>query len=334
MGQVLHTNAVTTHAIRKEIQEAPATVSTRSLARRFGRNYLTVQKWRGRDSVEDRRSGPQEPCPKSLSKVEEAACVYFRKTTQLSLDDCFYTLQEEIPHLKRSNLHRVFQKHGISTLPDEDSKTRETKTFKEYPIGYFHVDIAQVNTEEGRLYMFVAIDRTSKFAYVELHEKSTREIAAQFLETLVVQVPYTIHTVLTDNGSQFTNPRKPKVSAQENESMDQKINKGVKCNAFDAVCLKNNIEHRLTLPYHPWTNGQVERMNRTIKEATVKKYYYKTHDNLKEHLQAFIDAYNFGKRLKALKGLTVFDYINKCWHQEPDRFVKNPVHLFAGLYTY
>ena len=173
MGQVLHPNAVTTHAIRKEIQEAPSSVSDRALARRYGLGLPTVQKWRRRGSVEDRRSGPQEPRPKSLSKAEEAACVYFRTTTQLSLDDCLYSLQESIPHLKRSNLHRLFQKYGISTLPKEENKTPETKKFKEYPIGYFHVDIAQVNTEEGRLYMFVAIDRTSKYAYVELHDKST-----------------------------------------------------------------------------------------------------------------------------------------------------------------
>lgn len=96
---------------------------------------------------------------------------------------------------------------------------------------------------------------------------------------------------------------------------------------------KHNIEHRLTLPYHPWTIGQVERMNRTIKDATVKKYHYETHDKLKQHLQCFIDAYNFAKRLKALKGLTVFDYINKCWLNEPDRFKHDPRHTFPVTYN-
>ena len=86
--------------------------------------------------------------------------------------------------------------------------------------------------------MFVAIYRVSKFAYVELHDKSTRGIAAQFLETVIETVPYSIHTVLTYNKSLFTNPRKPKVSAKENESLNHKINKGVKSNAFDAVGLK------------------------------------------------------------------------------------------------
>ena len=51
-------------------------------------------------------------------------------------------------------------------------------------------------------------------------------------------------------------------------------------------------------------NGQVERMNRTIKDATVKRYYYQSHDHLKHHLHTFLMGCNFAKRLKTLKGLT------------------------------
>jgi hypothetical protein len=103
-------------------------------------------------------------------------------------------------------LHRCLQRHGISRLPDvEDGKGAKRK-FKTYPIGYFHIDIAEVRTAEGKLYLLVAIDRTSKFAYVELHEKATRRIAADFLQNLIKAVPYKIHTVLTDNGTHFTDP--------------------------------------------------------------------------------------------------------------------------------
>ena len=119
----------------EEISKRPKEVSSRALSRRYGINYLTVKKWRERDSVEDRRSGPLDPRPKSLSKVEETTCIYFRTTTQLSLDDCLYSLQDSISHLKRSNLHRLFQKYRISTLPKEENKTPKTKNFKEYPIG-------------------------------------------------------------------------------------------------------------------------------------------------------------------------------------------------------
>ncbi len=70
------------------------------------------------------------------------------------------------------------------------------------------------------------------------------------------------------------------------------------------ICAANGIEHRLAKPSHPWTNGQVERMNRTLKDATVKRYHYDNHDQLRCHLSDFPDAYNYARRLKTLSGLT------------------------------
>ncbi len=141
--------------------------------------------------------GPKEVRSSVLSPEEEAMCVAFRRHTLLPLDDCLYALQATIPHLSRSALHRLYQRHGISRLPE--TKGEPKKRFKSYPIGYFHIDIAEVRTEEGKLNLFVAIDRTSKFAFVRLEERASTKTATAFLDALVEAVPYQIHTVLTDN---------------------------------------------------------------------------------------------------------------------------------------
>ena len=93
---------------------------------------------------------------------------------------------------------------------------------------------------------------------------------------------------------------------------------------FDMRCRENGIEHRLTKIKHPWTNGQVERMNRTIKDATVKRFYYESHDQLRRHLADFVAAYNFARRLKTLKGLTPYEFTCKTWAAQPERFARNP----------
>lgn len=148
--------------------------------------------------------GPKEPASTVLTKTEKALIVAFRKHTLLPLDDCLYALQSSIPRLTRSSLHRCLQRHGISRLPDcEGNKRREKKKFKSYPVGFFHIDIAEVRTEEGKLYLFVAIDRTSKFVMAKLAGRATVSEAQTFLEELVAAVPYGIHTILTDNGIQF-----------------------------------------------------------------------------------------------------------------------------------
>lgn len=319
MGQILHGSARTTEVVRRAIQHSQE--SLKVLAVRYGINEKTVAKWRKRDYVHDAPMGPKEPASTVLMKEEEAICVAFRKHTLLPLDDCLYALQATIPHLSRSALHRCFSRHGINRLPDAEGDKPVKKKFKKYPIGYFHIDIAEVRTEEGKLYLFVAIDRTSKFAYVELHDKSDRQISTAFLHNLIKAVPYKIHTILTDNGSQFCHPPR-----YRNGPTAQYIR-----HMFGMCCDGYGIEHRMTKPKHPWTNGQVERMNRTIKEATVKRYYYNSHTQLKAHLHSFLMAYNFARRLKTLKGLTPYEYICKIWTIEPERFIVNPFHHTVGL---
>ena len=182
MGQVHHGSATTTAAVRRAIQHSQE--SLRALAKRYGIDPKTVAKWRKRSSTADRRTGPREPRSTVLSLEEEAVIVAFRRHTLLPLDDCLYALQATIPHLTRSSLHRCLQRHGIGRLPETDGDKPQRSRFRRYPIGFFHLDIAEVRTGEGKLYLLVAIDRTSKFAFVELHEKATRRIAADFLRAL------------------------------------------------------------------------------------------------------------------------------------------------------
>ena len=321
MGQVLHGSVRTTEAVRRAMQLRQESV--RALARRFGVSPTTVQKWRKRSTTADAKMGPKEARSTVLTLDEEAIVVAFRRHTLLPLDDCLYGLQPTIPHLTRSALHRCLQRHGISRLPEIEGDKPRKKRFAAYPIGYFHLDIAEVRTAEGKLHLFVAVDRTSKLAFAKLEEKANTYTASDFLRALIEAVPYRVHTVLTDNGVQFCDAPKNRSGPTATWRVHR----------FDRVCREHGIEHRLTKPNHPWTNGQVERMNRTLKDATVKRYHHESRDQLRAHLQLFVDAYNHARRLKTLRGLTPYEFVHQVWTKEPERFRLNPSHHIPGPYT-
>lgn len=316
MGQVLHAKARTTYAVRREIYNSQESII--KTAKKFNVNPKTVVKWKKRKDPHDLPMGPKNPGSKVLLQAEEEVIVAFRKMTGLGLDDVFYALKESIPRLTRSNLHRCLKRYGCSVLQKPEN-TREKKKFKAYPIGYFHVDIAEVKTAEGKMYLYVAIDRTSKFTYAHLYQSPTKEHAAEFLRNLIKSVPYKISKILTDNGIQFTNHDHHKHALPH---------------IFDCICQDHSIEHRKTKIKHPWTNGQVERMNKTLKQATVHSFYYDSHQQLKEHLYTYLMVYNFARPLNALKGKTPWLFILDQWTKSPELFIVDPNHFLVGLNNY
>jgi hypothetical protein len=154
--------------------------------------------------------------------------------------------------------------------------------------------------------------------------KAGKMAGAAFLRNAVEVFPYKIHIVLTDNGMAFADLPK---------NRDRPSTRLLGPHIFDRVCIEHGIEHRLTKPYHPWTNGQAERMNRTIKDATVKVYHYDDLKSLKAHVLAFVTAYNFAKHLKALRWRTPYQVICETWTKAPSIFKIDPHHLIPGPHT-
>jgi transposase InsO family protein len=318
MGAGLHGSARTTPRVRAELQASQE--GTRALAARYGLNPKTVAKWRGRTGTADAPMGPARPRSTVLSEAEEAIVVEFRRRTLLPLDDVLGCLREAIPALTRSALHRCLVRRGISRLPRDGEKASKRRRFAETAIGYVHIDSCELRLAEGKLFMFLAIDRVTKFVHVGFFDANTKMNGAAFLRDVVEAFPYAIHTVLTDNGIAFADL--PRYRDGPTARWMGHI--------FDRVCREHGIEHRLTKPYHPWTNGQAERMNRTVKDATIKAFHYPGLDALKAHVLAFVRAYNFAKHLKALRWRTPFQAICDAWTKDRSIFKINPHHLIPG----
>jgi transposase len=247
MASGLHGSARTTPRVRAELQASKE--ATRALAARYGLNEKTVAKWRKRATTADQPMGPNRPRSTVLSEVEEAIVVEFRHRTLLPLDDVLGCLRESIPKLSRSALHRCLVRHGISRLPKDEENTSKRKRFAETKIGYVHIDLCELRSAEGKTFLFLAIDRVSKFAYVELHPAANMMTGAAFMRSVVAVFPYKIHTVLTDNGITFAD--QPRYRSGPTARF--------RGHAFDRVCREHGIAHKLTKPYHPWTTDEVEQ---------------------------------------------------------------------------
>ena len=188
-----------------------------------------------------------------LTEAEEALIVEFPRRALLPLDELLGCLREPIPSLSRSALQRCLQRHGISRLARGSSAPPMCCRFADTPLGYVHLDSCEVRSAEGKRHLFLAIDRMTKFVYVEFHSQATMAAGATFLQNVIRVFPYQIHTVLTDSGTAFAD--QPRYRHGPTATL-------LGGHPFDRVCRAHGITHKLTRPYHPWTNGEAERMNR------------------------------------------------------------------------
>ena len=199
----------TTVNIRKEIKENIENLTIKEQAKKYNVSMKTIQKWRNRDNFEDAKHGAINPS-KSISDIEEYIICEIRKTTLLPLDDLLEVVNEFGIKITRSSLNRALKRNNLSNLkeylktlnPNEEIKQT---AFKEYPIGYIHIDIKYLpKIDNKRSYLYVAIDRASRVVFVDIYEDKTASSANNFLKDVIEYFPFEITKILTDNGKEFT----------------------------------------------------------------------------------------------------------------------------------
>lgn len=252
----LHANAALTPAKRAYVRTSPASVT--HLARELGVSQTTVRRWKGRDAITDRSSRPHRLLTR-FTLEEEVIVRELRTRLSLSLDDILEVMRRCVrPDISRSALHRCLRRLDLSA-PEPRAKP-EVHPFQPEPFGFVHVDLKHLTRLEGRpAYVFVAIERTTRFAHVEMIGQRNAVTVAGCLERFVEAFGHPVHTILTDNGSEFTD--------RFGQARWRTRATGTGAHPFDRVCARYGIAHRLTRPYTPQTNGMVERFNRRIAEG-------------------------------------------------------------------
>lgn len=311
----LHKNARTTPAIRAQIAASTDTAAT--LARRYGIGAATARKWKSRDSFVDASHTPHR-LQTTLTPAQQTIVVELRRMLLLPLDDLLAVTREFIcSQATRSGLDRCLRRHGVGNLnalkPREP--TQPHQAFKSYEPGFIHIDVKylpQMPEETSRRYLFVAIDRATRWVFVQIKSHKTAAAARAFLNALHRACPIRMHKILTDNGKEFTDRL---FASRERQASGN--------HEFDLLCSTLGIEHRLTRPRTPRTNGMVERFNGRIADV-LKTHCFTSGEDLAQTLMRYVALYNHQLPQSALKSKTPIQAMKDWYASHPHLFVKRP----------
>ena len=277
----IHPNARTTPAVRAEI--ARSQESSGVLASCYGVSTETIRKWRKRGPADcqDRSARPHK-LPWKASEEERAIVCALRRATGFPLDDLTFILTHFLPHLNRDAVYRILKAEGLNRLPPAERTRKPHGPFKDYEVGFVHMDVKHLPKLQDRervlrkRYLYVAIDRASRYVHLAVKDDETTASAVAFLDEALSALPFRVTHVLTDRGSCFT------------------------ADGFEHACERHGVQHRKTKPYTPQTNGMVERFNGRVQREVLGITIY-SHQDLETLLSGFNTAYN-GRRQRVLKG--------------------------------
>lgn len=301
----IHPQARTTPVVRAEI--ARSTEPTSVVAKRYGISDETVRKWRkrGEQACQDRSSRPRR-LPWRATDEERAIICAVRRATGFPLDDLTFVLRHFLPHLNRDSIYRVLKSGGLNRRPPKpiSDPAKGQGRFKEYDLGFVHMDVKhlpKLRTADGQVrkrYLYVAIDRCSRFVFLNVYDAETAANAIDFLAKARKAFPFRITHILTDRGSCFT------------------------ADEFERACTKLKVPHRKTKAYTPQTNGMVERFNGRV-ASEVLGINIAGHKDLEVLLTGFNLAYN-RRRQRVLKGSSPLDKVDQ--RLKLDKRLVNPTY--------
>ena len=296
-------------SIREAIQQS--TDSIRILAERYNISPTTVQKWKSRETTEDKRRGPKVPHSTVLTEGEEAIVVLFRRQTRLSLDDCLYALQGSIPNLSRASLYRCFRRHEAGSLSSTSVQTSGAKK-SDSSIGCFSIGVIPVQAKDGVGDLFIALDRTSKFAFVSFIRQVTKS-RFLLLEQLISSTPFIVHTIISHHSS----------------ILDNKVDEGTKPRLFfRSICASFGIQYVEVKSSGKRGDARKKVDSISIAEDLVREYRF-TCEEISNLVEQNTFNYNSTRRLKALNGRTPLEYLTKECREHPERFRSSPTELIG-----
>ncbi len=294
--------------MRAEIKNSP--LSGRQLAKKLNLSLDTIYKWRKRETFYD-KSHKRHNLLSSINETEEEIIKELRTSLGLSVDDITEVMRRCVnPTLTRSSIYRAMKRCGVAKRSPEAGAATPPQRFEDVTeCGHIHMDVKYLTKLQGkRSYLYVAIDRFTRYVYTEVLYNLEPATAAAFVKRFIAHFPYKVFKVVTDNGFEWTDRSSGGVK-----------DKATGRHPVDLVCGQHTIRHQLTRIRRPQTNGMVERFNRRVNEALARKdkisansgkNSFYSHEERNAFIFQFIESYN-KTRLRCLNYKAPLEMLNR-----------------------